>query len=194
MDPRSIRTNNPGAINYGPFAASAGATGTDGRLAVFPNAAAGYAAMEKLLDLYERKHGLNTVAGIISRWAPRGVDNNSTDAYISKVAREVGVDPNAPLGPQHRQALLKSMASYEAGRPVDGPGGQPPQSPAQTPYSPQQPLNLLAAASGQTAQKPAQSNVLDFIRASQTKPFQLEDNTGAAQRVVENYLKMSTRV
>lgn len=73
-------------------------------------------------------------------------------------------------------------------------GGQAGQPLAQAPYSPPQTGNLLAAASGQSAQKPAENNVLDFIRASQTKPFQLADNTGAAQRVVENYLKMSSRV
>lgn len=113
--PRSIRTNNPGAINYGPFAQKHGATGSDGRLAIFPDVATGRVAMSSLLDTYERKHGLNTVAGIIGRWAPRGVDNNSTDLYIKTVASKIGVDPNAPLTAQHRPALMDAMAAYEAG-------------------------------------------------------------------------------
>lgn len=113
--PRSIRTNNPGAINYGPFAQKYGATGTDGRLAIFPDVETGRSAMSALLDTYATKHGLNTVSGIISRWAPRNVDNNSTDAYIKTVASKLGVDPNAPLTKEHRPLLMDAMAQYEAG-------------------------------------------------------------------------------
>lgn len=113
--PRSIRTNNPGALNYGPFAQRYGAVGSDGRLAIFPDVETGRRAMSGLLDTYERQHGLNTVAGIINRWAPPNVDNNSTGLYIKTVASKLGVDPNAPLTAQHRPALMDAMAAYEAG-------------------------------------------------------------------------------
>jgi len=113
--PRSIRTNNPGALNYGPFAQRYGAVGSDGRLAIFPDVETGRRAMAGLLDTYERKHGLNSVAGIINRWAPPNVDNNSTGLYIKTVASKLGVDPNAPLTAQHRPALMDAMAAYEAG-------------------------------------------------------------------------------
>lgn len=115
QQPRSIRTNNPGALNYGPFAQKYGAVGSDGRLAIFPDVETGRRAMSGLLDTYERQHGLNSVAGILGRWAPRGVDNNSTDLYIKTVASKLGVDPNAPLTAQHRPALMDAMAAYEAG-------------------------------------------------------------------------------
>lgn len=113
--PRSIRTNNPGALNYGPFAQRYGAVGSDGRLAIFPDVETGRRAMSGLLDTYERQHGLNTVSGIINRWAPPNVDNNSTSLYIKTVASKLGVDPNAPLTAQHRPALMDAMAAYEAG-------------------------------------------------------------------------------
>jgi len=138
MQPRSIRTNNPGAINFGPFAQKYGATGTDGRLAIFPDVETGRKAMSSLLDTYERQHGLNSVAGIIGRWAPRGVDNNSTDLYIKTVASKLGVDPKAPLTAQHRPALMDAMAAYEAGTsniPRAGSFASPP-SPTLSPAGP----------------------------------------------------------
>lgn len=115
--PRSIRTNNPGAINYGPFAQSVGATGSDGRLAIFPDIATGYGAMDRLLGNYGQQ-GRNTVASIIERWAPRNVDNNSTDAYIATVSRQLGIDPNAPIPAHLMPRVAEAMAQFEAGRPV----------------------------------------------------------------------------
>lgn len=120
--PRSVRTFNPGAMNAGRFAQSRGAIGSDGRVAVFPDEATGYKAMSDLLDVYGRR-GQNTIATIIGglpekpnlAWAPRGVDNNSTDAYIKKVAATLGIDPNAPLAPEHREPLMRAMAAYESG-------------------------------------------------------------------------------
>jgi hypothetical protein len=126
-DPRSIRTNNPGAMNYGPFAQKWGAISTDGRLAVFPDQETGFKAMGGLLDLYRDKHGLDSVSGIINRWAPRQYDNNSTDTYIRTVASKLGVDPNTPVSPDKRNALMEAMATYEAGRPVTMGGASQPQ-------------------------------------------------------------------
>lgn len=151
MYPRSIRTNNPGAMNYGPFASKWGAIGTDGRLAIFPDEATGYKAMGALLDVYNRR-GQNTVASIIGgtpdnpnrAWAPRGVDNNSTDDYIKSVSAKLGIDPNAPLTPEHRDGLMKAMAEYEAGRAVKGPGG------GQVALAPQQPMPQPMALGGPT--------------------------------------------
>lgn len=115
--PRSIRTNNPGAIEYGPFAQSAGATGSDGRFAIFPDMATGYGAMDRLLGNYGQQ-GRNTVSSIIERWAPRSTDNNSTDAYIAAVSRQLGIDPNTPIPAHLMPRVAEAMAAYEAGRPV----------------------------------------------------------------------------
>src|SRR5262245_35164311 len=62
--PRSVRTNNPGAIEFGRFAKDAGATGSDGRYATFPTMQAGYGAMDKLLGVYAGR-GQNTISSII---------------------------------------------------------------------------------------------------------------------------------
>lgn len=128
--PRTLRTNNPGAIEFGPFARSMGATESDGRYAIFPSIDAGYSAMERLLGTYMRR-GQNTVASIIGgtatdpnrAWAPRSVDNNSTDQYIASVAGRLGIGPNDPIPSEMMQRLAEAMAHYEAGRPV--PRGMP---------------------------------------------------------------------
>lgn len=118
--PRPIRTNNPGGMNAGSFANANGAIGTDGRLAVFPDLATGFAAQEALLNSYMGR-GFNTVNSIVGRWAPRNVDNNSTDAYIAHVSRALGVRPDQPLDPAQIPRLADAMAHYESGRPVPRP-------------------------------------------------------------------------
>lgn len=138
--PRSIRTFNPGAMNYGPFARKHGAIGTDGRLAIFPDEDTGYKAMSSLLDVYG-KRGQNTVSSIIGglptnpnlAWAPRGVDNNSTDTYIQKVASKLGIAPDTPITPELRPVLMRAMAEYEAGVPLGSvPRPASPATPVQT--------------------------------------------------------------
>lgn len=119
-DPRSVRTNNPGAMEDGRFAQSQpGYQGTDGRYARFDNVDNGYRAMERLLQGQGYMGGgNNTVQGIVERWAPRTVDNNSTDGYIRDVSRRIGVRPDQPLTPEQVGPLAEAMAAYEAGRPV----------------------------------------------------------------------------
>jgi hypothetical protein len=124
MTPLTIRYNNPGALEYQPWMAKYGASlGDNGRYAAFPSPDAGYQVMGKVLDTYQNKHGLNTVSGIVNRWAPASVDNNSTGTYTQKVAQALGVDPNTPISPEQRPALMQAMASYEAGRAAPMPGG-----------------------------------------------------------------------
>lgn len=147
--PRSIRTNNPGAMNYGPFAQAAGAVGSDGRLAIFPDMETGYKAHEKLLGVYADKHGLNTIGGIVNRWAPPNVDNNSTGQYIQFVANKLGVSPDTPLSPDMRPKLAEVMAAYEAGRPVPRNGlsaAQPVASPSRSPSPGAAPMALSDSA------------------------------------------------
>lgn len=123
-EPLTLRYNNPGAIEYKPFLQQYGATlGPNGRYAQFPDRASGYKAMEGLLGTYQDKHGLNTVGGIVNRWAPPDVDNNSTSQYTAHVAKQLGVDPNSPIDRARIPQLAEAMASYEAGRPVPRDGG-----------------------------------------------------------------------
>lgn len=125
--PLSLRNNNPGAITWSPFAANLGAT-QDGRFARWDTPEAGWSAMDRLLGTY-RGRGQNTVASIIGGtpdgrqpgWAPRGVDNNSTDAYIAHVTRQLGIGHNDPIPDHLWRQLAQAMATYEAGRPVTRP-------------------------------------------------------------------------
>jgi hypothetical protein len=87
---RAQRNNNPGNIEYGPFARSHGATGGDPRFAIFPTPEAGFAALVGLL----LKHYLGmTVAQALSHWAPP-VENN-TAQYIRNVCAWIEKDPTA---------------------------------------------------------------------------------------------------
>lgn len=111
--PRNLRNNNPGNIEYGAWAKAHGATGSDGRFAVFPDAATGSAAVDALLQSYGNR-GLNTVSGVIGRWAP--ASENDTSGYAATVAKRLGVGANDRLNmtdPAVRQALGREIARYE---------------------------------------------------------------------------------
>lgn len=119
--PRGVRNNNPLNIEAGSFTQSQpGFSGSDGRFARFESPDQGFAAAENLLNVYGQKHGINTVAGVINRWAPSS-DGNPVTAYAAHVARSIGVDPNQPIDlrdPATRAKMADAMATFENGRPV----------------------------------------------------------------------------
>jgi hypothetical protein len=118
--PRGIRNNNPGNIEDGPFARKMpGYAGSDGRFAKFAAPENGNTAIDSLLASYGAR-GINTVGGVINRWAPPS-DNNPTSAYAATVAKGLGVDPSAPIDlsdPATRQKLGALIGQFENGRPV----------------------------------------------------------------------------
>jgi hypothetical protein len=118
MAPRGIRNNNFGNIEDGPFAQGLpGYTGTDGRFATFDSPDNGWNAMSQLLSTYSTKHGLNTPAGVISRWAPSS-DGNDPLGYAATVSKEIGVGPNDTLDmsdPNVRMRMARAMANVENG-------------------------------------------------------------------------------
>jgi len=99
--------NNPG--NVRPIGASTG----------FQNPATfeeGWNVMGNNLKAYGAK-GVNTLEGIINRWAPPG-DNNDTSAYIKDVAGRLSINPKQPLNledPRVRQALGTAIMLHEKG-------------------------------------------------------------------------------
>lgn len=111
--PRGIRNNNPGNIVYGEFAKSLGATGSDGRFAVFRSMEDGIKAAIKLLDGYVSK-GYDTVRKIISRWAPKG--ENNTEAYINAVAKKLGISADARLEGGQLGGVAQAIFEHENGR------------------------------------------------------------------------------
>lgn len=119
--PRGIRNNNPGNIEYGPFARSQGAIGTEpaGRFAMFADAQQGLNAIATLLrgKAYAGS-GIDSVGGVISKYAP-SKDNNDTAAYIKNVAGKLGVEPNAHLNltdPRIMAGMVDAIVRVENGK------------------------------------------------------------------------------
>ncbi len=81
-----FRDNNPGDIVGGTFSKANGAVGTDGRFAIFPNAATGFQALTNLL-MTSTYQNLSIDAAIV-RYAPP--IENDTKAYQAGVAAAVG--------------------------------------------------------------------------------------------------------
>ena len=95
MASRGIRNNNPGNIEYGPFARSHGATGSDGRFAIFPTPEQGIRAIAALQTTYENKYGLKSPYERINRWAP--AFENNVNSYANAVAGGMGIDSSDPF-------------------------------------------------------------------------------------------------
>lgn len=89
---RPARNNNPGDLEYGPFAHAHGATGSDGRFAIFPNAATGFAAMRALL--LEHYSGL-TIAQALNKYAPPV--ENETNVYLQRVCEWAALTPEMKI-------------------------------------------------------------------------------------------------
>lgn len=89
---RPARNCNPGDIEYGKFALAHGAIGTDGRFAIFPDEATGFAAMRALLK--GAYLGL-TVQQAIAKWAPSSENNDA--AYVDHVCEWTGLTPETVL-------------------------------------------------------------------------------------------------
>ena len=121
MLPAPLRNNNPGALMTGP----------GGTLGSYPTVQAGMAQMDKQLQLYSSRDGLNTISGIVGKWNPPNGKGNTpagTQAYIADVAQQLGIDPNAPINmadPATRQQLALAMANHENGRAAMAASGVP---------------------------------------------------------------------
>ncbi|WP_351001097.1 hypothetical protein [Shewanella sp. TB7-MNA-CIBAN-0143] len=112
MQPKGITNNNPLNIEYG--ASWQGLTGSDGRFATFETAFHGIRAAGRTLKTYRDKYGLNTVNGIINRWAPPS-DNNPTQNYINFVANKAGVNQHTPLSMAEYPRVVAAMIHFENG-------------------------------------------------------------------------------
>ena len=106
--PRGIRNNNPGNLR------SWGDTPREDGFARFATPEAGLAAMIKNLQVQQSKHGLNTIAGIIGRWAPPS--ENDTAAYVGNVSKQTGFGAHQPLDLTDKKTvapLISSMIRQE---------------------------------------------------------------------------------
>lgn len=106
--PRGIRNNNPGNLR------SWGDMPREDGFARFPTPEAGLAAMIKNLQVQQSKHGLNTIAGIIGRWAPP--NENDTAGYVGNVSKQTGFGAHQPLDLTDKRTvapLISSMIRQE---------------------------------------------------------------------------------
>jgi hypothetical protein len=98
---RGERNNNPGNIRPDPRPPQTqwqglSAMQTDSGFLQFDNVLYGIRALHVNLNSYWTKHNLNTITGIIKRWAPPQ-DRNNTAAYIAFVSQSMGVVADAQL-------------------------------------------------------------------------------------------------
>jgi len=112
---RGIRNNNPGNIRHSNIHwQGQSSQQTDAAFVQFDTPEYGIRALSKLLDTYSTKYNLNTVQGIIGRYAP--ASENDTSAYASAVARALGVSPDARIDVQERKAdLIAAIIKHENG-------------------------------------------------------------------------------
>ena len=79
----------------------------------------GYRAMFVLLDTYARRYGLNTIRGMISRYAPPS--ENNTEAYIAAVCEWTGIAADEVLDTRSRRDMVPivvAMSRIENGLPA----------------------------------------------------------------------------
>ena len=109
--PLGLRNNNPGNLR------SWGTTPTVGGFAKFDTPDAGLSAMAGNLLAYYKKYGLDTIAGIVKRWAPP--NENNTAAYIKSLVDQTGFGADVKLNledPKVLAALMAGITKHENGR------------------------------------------------------------------------------
>lgn len=117
---RGYRNKNPGNIDWNPNNKWQGQTGREagvnGRFAAFDSHENGIRALAVLLITYQDRHKLNTIRGIVSRWAP-AVENN-TNSYIDVVAARTKRGPDEELdlhSYEHLRPLAEAIIHHELG-------------------------------------------------------------------------------
>lgn len=115
---RAARNNNPGNLRWDGKSQWQGMTGVDPQGFVqFASPEAGQRAAAINLANQQKLHGINTLTGLIQKYAPAS-DNNDPAAYIARVAQQTGLDPNAPLNlsdPSVQAKILPAMFGVESG-------------------------------------------------------------------------------
>ena len=111
--PRGIRNNNPGNIKHGDTWKGE-IKSTDRTFEQFKDAEHGIRAIGVLLRTYNTKYNLDTIDGIISRWAPKS--ENQTQNYINFVSKQLGVRPTTKLnlfnrGQIYNRTALKALVN-----------------------------------------------------------------------------------
>jgi hypothetical protein len=113
--PRGIRNNNP--LNLEAVPGQQGLKGSDGRFGVYGSMEEGVASNLNQLLLYQDRDHLNTIQGIVGKWAPAG--ENDPNSYAAFVAQKMGLGVNDKIDlhdPKIAQAVIAAMAQKENGK------------------------------------------------------------------------------
>lgn len=113
---RGIKNKNPGNIRHGDKWQGLAEVQQDPDFCTFLEPRWGIRAISRLLITYQDKYGINTVRGIISRWAP--ASENNTGAYIRHVCQLTGMEEDEPLNLHSFhdvEPLVKAIIHHENG-------------------------------------------------------------------------------
>ena len=116
--PRGIRNNNPGNIRENRFVdfdwVGEAPDDFDPEFEEFITPQAGIRAIARILKNYQSRHGINTVRGIITRWAPPS--ENDTESYIAAVVRQTRFPAEQPIRIENNLfPLVSSIIQQENG-------------------------------------------------------------------------------
>jgi hypothetical protein len=114
---RGIRNNNPLNIRRTDIAWKGKVAGTDPEFETFQAPEWGIRAGVRNLQSYQEQHDLNTLRGIIARWAPPA--ENDTGAYLDAVSTWSGIAKDEYLDLSNYEttlAVVRAMCRMENGR------------------------------------------------------------------------------
>lgn len=118
--PRGIRNNNPLNIRIGNTWLGERQNPTDPAFEEFVSIEYGYRAAFLILRRYIRRYKRQTIAAIISTWAPPS--ENATQRYIDFVANKMGIAPDVQILFEDKETmtqLVAAMQMMECGVPAD---------------------------------------------------------------------------
>lgn len=109
--PRGVRNNNPGnlRLNAGTKWQGTDCPQTDSAFVCFEAPKWGIRALCTVLRTYHKKHRLDTVEGLIRRWAPPV--ENDTDSYAEFVAGRLGVSVDETIDVLQWDTMRKLVES-----------------------------------------------------------------------------------
>lgn len=107
---RGYKNNNPGniRINSDVFEGEVRPS-ADKSFKQFKSMAYGYRAMFIVIRTYIQRHKLNTIRGIISRYAPS--NENHTENYINVVSERSGIPADDPIDTNSKEQMTRIVAA-----------------------------------------------------------------------------------
>lgn len=113
---RGERNNNPGNIEKGLPWQGLAPEQPDARFCTFIAPKWGVRAIARILITYRDKHNIDTIRGIVNRWAPPG--ENDTGSYVAHVCSIAGVGPDEPVNVhlyRDCEPIVRGIVTHELG-------------------------------------------------------------------------------